>query len=198
MCSQNAMASLLKLILVESSPDRLAALQEQFGCVRSVLNAPAGQLTLREILPPGFESRLLMCREVVDAYTLAPPEQLDAAALRILWCSRIGGLRREVFEVACLDPAGRLLPGGITRIASGTPFRVGFRPRQVLEPALRAEAAGLIVAHNHPGDRLEPTEEDRLITRAISLGATALEITFLDHLIVGSTNTFSFRDAGLI
>jgi DNA repair protein RadC len=71
-------------------------------------------------------------------------------------------------------------------------------PRRVIEAALRRGAAGLVFAHNHPNGDVQPTEQDKILTRALVLAATTVQITILDHLIVSPDNVFSFRQEGLL
>jgi DNA repair protein RadC len=57
---------------------------------------------------------------------------------------------------------------------------------------------GIILAHNHPSGDVQPSQEDRALTRRVGLVAEALEVSLLDHLIFGSGQMFSFRQAGLL
>lgn len=57
---------------------------------------------------------------------------------------------------------------------------------------------GLILAHNHPSGKIEPSPADLNLTKRVHLVAEALEIVLLDHLIIGAEAMFSFRRAGLI
>ena len=67
-----------------------------------------------------------------------------------------------------------------------------------MERALQRGAAALIIAHNHPNGNVQPSERDKLITRAIVLAADTVDLAVLDHLVVSSDVTFSFRAAGLL
>ena len=111
---------------------------------------------------------------------------------------RIGALRNEVFEVAYLDAGCRLLRDGIDRLGEGTINRATVYPRSVVESALRRGAAALVLAHNHPDGQVEPTEQDKLLTRAVVLAAETVEIKIIDHLVVSASAAFSFRKAGLL
>jgi DNA repair protein RadC len=71
-------------------------------------------------------------------------------------------------------------------------------PRRVIEAALRRGAAALVFAHNHPNGDVQPTEQDTILTRALVLAATTVQIKILDHLIVSPDNVFSFRQEGLL
>lgn len=55
-----------------------------------------------------------------------------------------------------------------------------------------------MLAHNHPNANLTPSEQDKVLTRAIVLAAETVHLKVVDHLIVSSQDTFSFRKAGLL
>jgi DNA repair protein RadC len=114
------------------------------------------------------------------------------------WRRRIGALRDEVFEDAYLDSGRRLLRDGIERLEEGTTDRAAVYPRKVIESALRKGAVALVLAHNHPNGHVEPTEQDKLLTRALTLAAETVHLKILDHLIVSADVVFSFRKAGLL
>lgn len=68
-------------------------------------------------------------------------------------------------------------------------------PREILKEALSVNAARLIVAHNHPSKRSDPSAEDIDFTAKLALCAEAIGIPLLDHLIVASAERYySFAD----
>lgn len=69
-------------------------------------------------------------------------------------------------------------------------------PREVFADPLADRAAAIIICHNHPSGLLEPSEEDRSITRRIHEAGTLLGIPLLDHLIISPKGFFSFADSG--
>lgn len=81
--------------------------------------------------------------------------------------------------------------GGIT----GTVVDV----RLILSVALKSAATGIILAHNHPSGNLQPSENDKSITRKIEQACSLLDIKLLDHLIICPEKSFlSFADEGLL
>jgi DNA repair protein RadC len=69
----------------------------------------------------------------------------------------------------------------------------------VLQAAIKANASGLIVAHNHPSGNLNPSESDTKITLKIREAGNIMDIQLLDHIIVTADNEYySFADNGLI
>ncbi|MQW23147.1 MULTISPECIES: DNA repair protein RadC [unclassified Lactococcus] len=71
-------------------------------------------------------------------------------------------------------------------------------PREILHYAVKQMAVGLIVAHNHPSGKTAPSDHDRIFTAQIAEACDCLGIHFLDHVIVGKKEYFSFREAALL
>ena len=105
-------------------------------------------------------------------------------------------LDHEEFWVIYLTNSGRvkeskcLSSGGM----SGTVADV----RMLFRNALDVRAASIIVAHNHPSGALQPSGEDKVLTRKIAEAGRFLDIKLNDHLIVGGDTYFSFADEGLL
>lgn len=53
-------------------------------------------------------------------------------------------------------------------------------------------------SHNHPSGNLQPSEEDKEITKKIKEGSRIFDIQLLDHIIVGHSEYFSFADEGIL
>ena len=70
-------------------------------------------------------------------------------------------------------------------------------PRKVVERALYHHSVGVIIAHNHPAGSLEPSVEDKKITKAIREALKTVDIKLLDHIIIGGNKYFSFIENNL-
>jgi len=103
---------------------------------------------------------------------------------------------REQFVTLHLDKGNR--PICWDRVSVGTLDEVGVNPREVFKTALLSNASAMIFMHNHPSGRVEPSPEDRNITRKLLEVAQLLGIKILDHLIIGEGAFFSFREHGLL
>lgn len=71
-------------------------------------------------------------------------------------------------------------------------------PRVILRKALEHDAINLILCHNHPSGDIHPSKMDEMLTHKIANAAGALDITVVDHIIVGESGYFSFADQGLM
>lgn len=71
-------------------------------------------------------------------------------------------------------------------------------PKLIFAAAIKANACGIILAHNHPSGNLSPSQADIDLTKRMKEGGKFLEIQVLDHVILTTEGYFSFADDGLI
>jgi DNA repair protein RadC len=83
-------------------------------------------------------------------------------------------------------------------VGEGTVDRASVFPRRVIERALAWKASGIVLVHNHPGGRAEPSAEDDLLTRRLKSAAEAVELRLLDHLIVSRSEWYSYKANGVL
>lgn len=103
--------------------------------------------------------------------------------------------KQEHFFVACLD--GNHHVTKIVTVSKGLVNRTVVHPREVFRPALFQNSTAVIVGHNHPSGNLNPSPEDRDITKRLNDAATIMGIKLLDHVIVGKKGGYySFLEAG--
>lgn len=177
-------------------------LLKRFGTVRALLDAPAEELREVEGVGTVTPVALRILRETANLYLQQCAEDEEALSstdkLETFWRSRLGGLKREVFEIGYFDTAYRLVQGGIERLEEGTVNRAMVYPRKVMEAALRRGASNIVVVHNHPNGVPRPSDADIRLTQALREAAGALSIRLLDHLIITRAAVFSFRREGLL
>ncbi len=103
-------------------------------------------------------------------------------------------LAHEEFWVLYLNRANKVIEkkfhskGGI----SGTVADI----RIILKGALLHSASNLIVAHNHPSGKLDPSPQDLNLTQKLKESAALMDIQLMDHLIIYNEQYFSFADQG--
>ncbi|QEU97806.1 DNA repair protein RadC [Streptomyces kanamyceticus] len=93
------------------------------------------------------------------------------------------GLRHERVVVVVCDAGGRVLRTAV--LTEGASDRCLLPVRDVLALVLASGGAAFGVAHNHPSGRVTPSEPDRLATARLAVGAEAVGVRFLDHVVVG-------------
>ena len=177
-------------------------LLRRFGTLRGILDASVAEQQSVKGVGEVAAIALQTVRAAAALYLQQGSEQTEVLSnpehLSDFWRMKIGALKHEVFAVAYLDSAYRLLRNGIEILQEGTIDRAAVYPRRVVEAALKRGAAALVLAHNHPNGAVEPSEHDKVLTRAIVLAAETISLRVADHLIVSPQETFSFRKAGLL
>lgn len=76
----------------------------------------------------------------------------------------------------------------------GTIDQVAVYPREIIKHCLSHNAARVVLLHNHPSDNLEPSKEDMVITAKIAQACATMGIMVDDHIIIGKTGYYSFRE----
>lgn len=89
----------------------------------------------------------------------------------------------ENFQVVVLNTRRRLIR--VDNISQGTLDTILVHPREVFKPAIAANAAALILVHNHPSGDPTPSEADIKVTRDLIRAGQLLKIEVLDHVILG-------------
>ena len=100
----------------------------------------------------------------------------------------IGEADREHFVALLLNAKNRITHAHI--VSRGTQQASLVHPREVFKAAVLANAAAIIVGHNHPSGSVEPSPEDRAVVKRLEESGELLGIAVLDSIIVGSTGCF--------
>lgn len=102
----------------------------------------------------------------------------------------------EEFVVLFMTKANKVT--GLFRVSRGSSSAVLVDVKIVFAAAVKAMAAGIIVAHNHPSGVLRPSQSDLDITQKLQAGSKLLDIVFFDHIILAPHHgCYSFADAML-
>ncbi len=103
---------------------------------------------------------------------------------------------REQFVVIMLNAKNEII--GVNIVSTGTISSAQVYPREVIKPAIIANAVALILAHNHPSGVAEPSQADERITKRLKSALDLVDIRLLDHLIVGDGRATSLASRGLL
>ena len=101
---------------------------------------------------------------------------------------------REEFLALPLDSKNQ--PLGFYVVSVGSLGASLVHPRETFKIAIIANAASLIVLHNHPSGDPTPSLEDVRITDRLKAAGELLGVPLLDHIIIGEDDFYSFADAG--
>src|SRR3546814_12267800 len=99
------------------------------------------------------------------------------------WLLRVVTLVHVVFESMLLHTRHRVLE--FVELFRGTIDGAEVHPREVVKTALVANAAAMIIAHNHPSGCPEPSAADRAVTARLKQALALMDIRLLDHFVVG-------------
>ncbi|MDE5636612.1 MAG: DNA repair protein RadC [Alistipes sp.] len=113
-----------------------------------------------------------------------------------LFRPQLESLDHEECWVLYLSAANRIIER--TRMSQGGVQATVVDHRLIIKRALELLATQIILVHNHPSGAAEPSEQDRTLTRRTAEAAALFDIRLLDHVIIASTEDFSFRRAGII
>jgi DNA repair protein RadC len=102
----------------------------------------------------------------------------------------------EQFKVLFLNRSNKVL--GIFELSTGGVTGTVADPKLIFVAALKANATGIIISHNHPSGNLKPSNADEELTQKIKQAGLFLDIKLLDHIIVTSESYYSFADQGLV
>lgn len=181
-----------------SALDAARQLLKQFGTLDALARAKVEQLAaLRGIGPDkavtlkaAFTLAQRLARETHGTAPLLETPQQVADYLR-----EDCRLREvEHFQVLLLNTRRRLIRIEPVSVSQGTLDTLLVHPREVFKAAIAANAAAILLAHNHPSGDPTPSEADIRVTRDLIRAGQLLKIEVVDHIIIGRRTTDRDRD----
>jgi DNA repair protein RadC len=106
----------------------------------------------------------------------------------------IDNMRQEHFLVLYLNQSNHALK--VECLSNGGTTNVIADPKLIFKNALSLGATCLVLGHNHPSGNPRPSEDDRQLTKKLVAAGKLLDITVIDHIIIGNERYYSFRDHG--
>ena len=104
-------------------------------------------------------------------------------------------VEHEVFMMFLLDSQNRIIE--LVEMFRGTINGAAVYPREVVKTVLKFNAASVVISHNHPSGICEPSEADKLITNRLKQALALIDVSVLDHIVVGE-QCYSFAEHGLL
>jgi len=162
-------------------------LLQRFGSLENLARAPLEEL--RKVKGIGRDKAVTL----KAAFTLARKmaEELRHESPVLDTPERIADLLREdhrhataeTFQVVLLNTRRRLIK--VETLSQGTLDTILVHPRDVFRSAITANAAAIVIVHNHPSGDPTPSEADIKVTRDLIRAGQLLKIDVLDHVILG-------------
>ena len=100
----------------------------------------------------------------------------------------------EEFWVLHLSRANRLQ--SVEQVSKGGQSQTSVDVKLIAKSIIDRLSAGVILCHNHPSGNLVPSAADDSLTRRIAEVCKIIDVAVLDHLIIGPTGYYSYRDQG--
>jgi len=141
-------------------------------------------------------SKILASIELARRFLLRQGTTIKTPQDIVNLMSYLRNKKQEYFIVITLDGANNLIREKVIFI--GTLNQSLVHPREIFATALEDRAAKIILVHNHPSNCLDPSIEDKEITRRLIKAGNLLGVKVLDHIIVGNDSYLSFKNEGIL
>ena len=185
-------------VVGRSAVDLARDLLIRFGSLRGLLKASRQDFYAAHGLGDAKYAQLQAVMEIARRHLAEAMNERTAlpnpAATRDFLRLKLRDLDHEVFCALFLDSQNQVI--GFETLSIGTINAADVYPREVLKKALRAQAAAVIFAHNHPSGIAEPSLADRALTNRLRDALALIDVRVLDHFVVGEGQPVSFAERG--
>jgi len=192
---------LLALIIGRGIPKRsvMTIAQEllvEFGNIKAISEATLEELSQIKGIGIAKAAQIKACFEFGKRQDLEPElKDFDIKDPQSIVKAIRAGIKdkaKEHFKLILLNTRNKII--GISTISIGSINASIVHPREVFKNAIQANAAQVIVAHNHPSGDPSPSEADEVITERLVNAGDMLGIEVLDHVILGNGNLWSWKE----
>ena len=174
------------------------ALLDHFGSLSQVLEAPVEELCKVEGIGENTAVFLRLVTQVGRCYLtdraskakVLPTLESCAKYLQSFFFGR----NVETVYLLCLDAKCKVLC--CKKISEGDVNSTSLSVRKVVETVLNTNASSVVLAHNHPGGLAVPSREDIQTTMRIAAALQAVDVNFLDHILVTDDDYVSLAQSG--
>lgn len=171
---------------------------QHFGGLRPLMECKQQVFCLAPGMGPAkyalLQAVLEMARRHLEASLIRESALESPAMVRQYLSAKLRHQTREVFACLLLDNRHRVIR--FEALFYGTLNAAAVYPREVVKLALEANAAAVILSHNHPSGVAEPSQADRQITDRLRDALALVDIRVLDHMVVGDNEVVSFAERG--
>jgi len=183
----------------ENAVQVAARLLQTFGGISGLHRAPFDEVCAQHGIGQAKAAQIKAALELGNRLRLASPEEnpaihspADAAALVQF---EMSALEQEELRVILLDTRNHILD--TVSVYRGSLNTSQVRVGELFKAAIRRNAAAIIVVHNHPSGDPTPSPDDIAVTRAIVSAGKLLDVSVLDHLIIGANRHVSLKERGV-
>jgi DNA repair protein RadC len=172
----------------------------EYGGLKKLLRVPATTLIAKHGMGRVKYAALRAAVELGRRYL---QEQLpvgtvlnNSRATQQFLADRMRENNNEVFACLFMDNHFRMIC--FEELFHGTINEANIYPREIVRRGLAHNAAKIILAHNHPSGKANPSAADQEVTQLIKQALSLVDIEVVDHVIIGNPGNFSFAEAGLV
>jgi DNA repair protein RadC len=183
----------------ENAVQVAARLLQTFGGISGLHRAPFDEVCAQHGIGQAKAAQIKAALELGNRLRLASPEEnpaihspADAAALVQF---EMSALEQEELRVILLDTRNHILD--TVSVYRGSLNTSQVRVGELFKAAIRRNAAAIIVVHNHPSGDPTPSPDDIAVTRAIIQAGKLLDVSVLDHLVIGLGRFVSLKERGV-
>jgi len=194
-----SLAELLAGIIGGSTQIEIAErLLAQFGTVQKIAQAHVVEISkvqgVGNQVALRLKASLALGRKLLQPEDERPVIHSPGDAAKILM-PMLAHREQEYMIVMALDTRNRMLD--TVEVYHGSLNSSMVRIGELFKPALQRNAAAILIAHNHPSTDPPPSPEDVSVTRAIVQAGKLLDVSVLDHLVIGLSRWVSLKEKGL-
>ncbi len=194
-----SLAELLAVIIGGSAQIETAeGLLAQFGTIQKIAQAHVVEIArvrgISNMTALRLKASLALGRKLLQPEDERPLIRTPGDAAQILM-PILAHREQEYMIVMPLDTRNRMLD--LIELYHGSLNASLVRVGELFRPALQRNAAGILIAHNHPSSDPDPSPDDVLVTRSIVEAGKLLDVNVVDHLVIGLSRWVSLRERGL-
>lgn len=198
-------AELLAIFLRVGVPGKTAVdlareILQRFGSLEALFGAAFKEFSQMHGLGPAkyaqLQAVLELSRRAIGEELKSGIELSATGAVSEYLQLSFSGKAYESFVVLFLDVRNRLV--AVDELFRGTLTRANVYPREVVKAALAHNAAGVILAHNHPSGDPDPSAADVALTQTLKAALGLVEVRVLDHFVVAGSRCYSFAEHGYL
>ena len=196
---------LLELVLFAAIPRSdvkplAKRLISEFGSVAAVFNASRERMSMVHGVTTRVQIVFKVVNECVRRVLLS---RLQKGIVLSSWTALIDYLRStmgfiatEQFRIFFLDRHNALIADELQK--TGTVDQTPVYPRELLKKIIYYDASAIIIAHNHPSGKVEPSSGDLKVTQQIVQACQSIGVSLHDHIVISGKEYYSFRANGLL
>lgn len=169
----------------------------KFGGLNNVFNASANQLKEIKGVGDKIATQIMLVGSIAKKLALNPKEKVilsNPEQIRMLLYKDFLGARTESFVLVLLDKSFALKAKVV--FSDDNPLQVRADIPEIVQALQIHRPTYAVIAHNHPSNRLEPSESDDFTTKKINILCELHDVVLSDHIIFAGKNIYSYKMEG--